>query len=233
MTVSKYVPIGQHICFLIAILANSLLLYLIKIRAGTAFGRYRIMMICFSVYSIFYATVETLTLPVKWLRRFIKLYKFQVLHIQGSGILFYVNSVLKENVKWGVVIISEFDFFLNSRYIVFFQHYTAAHLHFVSQHWPLIVFIDILRFVGKWKLLHEGLLRDYRSTKLYYFDGYKLYLWFLPPLVMFGAWATTIIFIYVPNPETRDFFRNMTREVYEENIDQIAYVGPVYYVSWL
>ncbi|EFO91208.1 hypothetical protein CRE_03418 [Caenorhabditis remanei] len=187
MCVPIYIPIGQHIGFFVALLTNSLLLYLIKTRAGNSFERYRVMMICFSVYSIFYATVETLTLPV--------------LHIQGSGILFYVNSILKENVKWGVVIITlycgSFAFCISTLATHFIYRYIAV----------------------------------CRSTKLYYFDGYKLYLWFLPPLVMFSAWATAIQFIYVPNPETRDFFRNMTREVYEENIDQIAYVGPVYY-TW-
>ncbi|EFO91220.1 hypothetical protein CRE_03419 [Caenorhabditis remanei] len=202
MTVSKYVPIGQHICFLIAILANSLLLYLIKIRAGTAFGRYRIMMICFSVYSIFYATVETLTLPV--------------MHIHGSGILFYVNSFLKNDLLWGVVITSRFALFreiLNNSVSVAYCACFAFCISTLATHF-------VFRYIAVC-----------RSNKLYYFDGYKLYLWFLPPLVMFSVWATTIQFIYVPNPETRDFFRNMTREVYEENIDQIAYVGPVYY-TW-
>ncbi|EGT45179.1 hypothetical protein CAEBREN_16874 [Caenorhabditis brenneri] len=185
MPVSKFISIGQHICFLTAVIANSLLLYLIKIRAGSSFGRYRIMMICFSLYSIFYATVETLTLPV--------------MHIHGSGILFYADSFLKHDLTWGMVIITAycgcFAFCISTLAVHFVFRYIAV----------------------------------CRSNKLYYFDGFKLYLWFIPPCLMFTAWATCIQLVYVPNPDTRDFFRSMTREVYEEDIDTIAYVGPVYY----
>ncbi|EGT45191.1 hypothetical protein CAEBREN_01112 [Caenorhabditis brenneri] len=185
MTVSLLVPIGQHICFVIAVLANSLLLYLVKIRAGLHFGRYRIMMICFSVYSIFYATVETLTLPV--------------MHIHGSGILFYVNSILKDYVGWGVLIATiycgSFAFCISTLATHFVYRYIAV----------------------------------CRSTKLYNFDGYKLYLWFIPSCFLFTAWATAIQLIYVPNQATRDYFRNMTLEVYNENIDQIAFVAPLYF----
>ncbi|EGT34090.1 hypothetical protein CAEBREN_15900 [Caenorhabditis brenneri] len=90
MAVSPYLLVGELLCFFVALSANSLLLYLIKTRAGSSFGRYRIMMISFSLYAIFYTTVETLTLPV--------------MHIHGSGILFYVNSVLKYYKTAGILV---------------------------------------------------------------------------------------------------------------------------------
>lgn len=68
MAVSPYLRICQFLCFFIAIMANTVLLYLIKIRAGASFGRYRIMMITFSIYAIIYATIEILTLPVSFKR---------------------------------------------------------------------------------------------------------------------------------------------------------------------
>ncbi|CAL2042752.1 unnamed protein product [Caenorhabditis brenneri] len=201
MTVSLLVPIGQHVCFVIAVLANSLLLYLIKIRAGSHFGRYRVMMICFSVYSIFYATVETLTLPV--------------MHIHGSGILFYVNSILKENIGWGVMIATiycgSFAFCISTLATHFVYRYIAVYMLSTLED-------EFLNWLA-WN----------QTVKLYYFDGFKLYLWFIPSCLLFTAWATAIQLIYVPNQATRDYFRNMTREVYDENIDQIAFVAPLYF----
>ena len=48
---------------------------------------------------------------------------------------------------------------------------------------------------------------------------------------MLSVWAAAIQFLYDPtDPERRDYFRNMTKEVYDENIDKLAYIGPVYYV---
>ncbi|EFO87231.1 hypothetical protein CRE_07931 [Caenorhabditis remanei] len=120
-----YISISQHIGFFVSLLTNSLLLYLIKTRAGKLFGRYRVLMICFCVYCLFYATVETLASPV--------------VHIHGAGILFYVNSFLKNDMFWGMLMAAD--------------------------------------------------------------------------------------------PERRDYFRNMTKEVYDENIDKLAYIGPVYY-TW-
>ncbi|EFO91206.1 hypothetical protein CRE_03417 [Caenorhabditis remanei] len=182
-----YIPIVQHIGFLVSLLTNSLLLYLIKTRSGKLFGRYRVLMICFCVYCLLYAILEMLTSPV--------------VHIHGAGILFYVNSFLKNDLFWGTEM-------------------SVAY----SACFALCISLLANQFVFRYFAVC-------RSNKLYYFDGYKLYLWFIPPLTMFSVWATAVQFVYVPNPETRDYFRNMTREVYGEDIDQIAYVGPLYY-TW-
>ncbi|EFO91199.1 hypothetical protein CRE_03415 [Caenorhabditis remanei] len=183
-----YIAISQHIGFFVSLLTNSLLLYLIITQAGKLFGRYRVLMICFCVYCLFYAILEMLTAPV--------------VHIHGAGILFYVNSFLKYDFFWAMVMANAY-----SACFAFCMSLLANHF--------------VFRYIAVCK-----------SHKLYYFDGYKLYLWFIPPLTMLIAWSITIQFLYDPtDPERRDYFRNMTREVYDENIEKLAYIGPVYY-TW-
>ncbi|CAL2042751.1 unnamed protein product [Caenorhabditis brenneri] len=185
MAVSPYLLAGELLCFFIAISANTLLLYLIKTRAGSSFGRYRIMMISFSLYAIFYTTVETLTLPV--------------MHIHGSGILFYVNSVLKYYKTAGILV--------STIYCGSF----AFCISMLTTHF-------IFRYIAVC-----------RNNKLYYFDNYKIYLWFIPPCILFAGWGTAIYLCFGPSQVNLDYFREMTKEIYEENIDDIAFLAPVYY----
>ncbi|EGT45193.1 hypothetical protein CAEBREN_11756 [Caenorhabditis brenneri] len=186
MAVSPYLLVGELLCFFVALSANSLLLYLIKTRAGSSFGRYRIMMISFSLYAIFYTTVETLTLPV--------------MHIHGSGILFYVNSVLKYYKTAGI--------FVSTIYCGSF----AFCISMLTTHF-------IFRYIAVC-----------RNNKLYYFEGYKIYLWFIPPCILFAGWGTAIYLCFGPSQVNLDYFREMTMEIYEENIDDIAFLAPVYYL---
>ncbi|CAO4376249.1 unnamed protein product [Caenorhabditis nigoni] len=186
MAVSPYLRICQFTCFFIAIIANTVLLYLIKIRAGSSFGRYRIMMISFSVYAIIYATIEILTLPV--------------MHLHGSGILFYVNSILKHHITAGVL--------MSTLYCGSF----AFCISMLATHF-------IFRYIAVC-----------RNNKLYYFEGSKVYLWLLPPAILFTIWGSSIYFNFGPNQLKRDYFRNITMELYDEDIDKVAFIAPLYYV---
>ncbi|ULT85997.1 hypothetical protein L3Y34_005997 [Caenorhabditis briggsae] len=186
MAVSPYLRICQFSCFFIAIIANTVLLYLIKIRAGSSFGRYRIMMISFSLYAIIYATIEILTLPV--------------MHLHGSGILFYVNSILKHHITAGVL--------MSTLYCGSF----AFCISMLATHF-------IFRYIAVC-----------RNNKLYYFEGNKVYLWLLPPAILFTIWGSSIFFNFGPNQLKRDYFRNVTMQLYDEDIDKVAFIAPLYYV---
>ncbi|CCD64057.1 Serpentine receptor class r-10 [Caenorhabditis elegans] len=185
MAVSPYLRICQFLCFFIAIMANTVLLYLIKIRAGASFGRYRIMMITFSIYAIIYATIEILTLPV--------------MHLHGSGILFYVNSVLKDHISAGVII--------STMYCGSF----AFCISMLATHF-------IFRYIAVCK-----------NNKLHYFEGINVYLWLIPPFFFFTIWGSSIYINFGPNQMKKDYFRNVTLELYDEDIDKIAFIAPLYF----
>ncbi|EGT45182.1 hypothetical protein CAEBREN_22602 [Caenorhabditis brenneri] len=185
MAVSPYLRTCQFLCFFVAIFANSLLLYLMKIRAGSSLGRYRIMMVSFSIYALIYATIEILTLPV--------------MHLHGSGILFYVNSVLKDYQTAGVLIST-----LYCGSFAFCISMLATHF--------------VFRYIAVC-----------RNNKLYYFDGYKIYLWFIPPCLLFTIWGSSIYVNFGPTQTKRDYFRNVTMRLYDEDIDKIAFIAPLYF----
>lgn len=63
MAVPFYLHACQYCAYVIAMIANFLLLHLIKVRAGASFGKYRILMMSLAMYAIFYANIEILTLP--------------------------------------------------------------------------------------------------------------------------------------------------------------------------
>ncbi|CAA90675.1 Serpentine receptor class r-10 [Caenorhabditis elegans] len=54
----------QYSGFLGSIVLNALLLHLLFHKASSSFGRYKILMISFSIFAIFYSIVDVLTLPV-------------------------------------------------------------------------------------------------------------------------------------------------------------------------
>uniref|UniRef100_A0A1I7V3Z8 G protein-coupled receptor n=1 Tax=Caenorhabditis tropicalis TaxID=1561998 RepID=A0A1I7V3Z8_9PELO len=72
-----------------------------------------------------------------------------------------------------------------------------------------------------------------RHQKLYLFDGNRIYLLFIPPVTLFVIWTLSIYFNFGPNQIKKDFFREMTMELYEEDIDMIAFMGPLYFVICL
>uniref|UniRef100_A0A1I7V3Z9 G protein-coupled receptor n=1 Tax=Caenorhabditis tropicalis TaxID=1561998 RepID=A0A1I7V3Z9_9PELO len=69
-----------------------------------------------------------------------------------------------------------------------------------------------------------------RHQKLYLFDGNRIYLLFIPPVTLFVIWTLSIYFNFGPNQIKKDFFREMTMELYEEDIDMIAFMGPLYFI---
>ncbi|EFO87675.1 CRE-STR-129 protein [Caenorhabditis remanei] len=185
MAVTPLLRIIQFTAFTIAISANTLLLYLIKIRAGSSFGSYRVMMISFSIYAIIYSIIEIFTMPV--------------LHVHLSGVLFYVDSILKFHKTAGVLI--------SSLYCGSF----ALCISMLAMHF-------VFRYVAVCN--HQ---------KLHHFDGLKVYLLFIPPFLLFTIWTLSIYFNFGPNEIKNDFFRNVTMELYDEDIDKIAFMGPLYF----
>ncbi|UMM31758.1 hypothetical protein L5515_005825 [Caenorhabditis briggsae] len=185
MAVTPLLRICQFSAFSIAVSANLLLLYLIKMRAGTSFGSYQVMMISFLMYAIVYAFIEILTMPV--------------LHIHKSGVLFYVDSVLKFNPIIGEL--------MSSLYCGSF----ALCISMLATHF-------IFRYVAVCK-----------PHKLYHFDGNKIYKLFIPPTILFVIWTLSIYFNFGPNQVKKDFFRRVAWELYEEDIDKIAFMGPLYF----
>lgn len=73
----------------------------------------------------------------------------------------------------------------------------------------------------------------FRHGKLYYFDGIKIYNLFIPPTILFIVWTLSIYFNFGPNQIKKDFFRNITMQLYDEDIDKISFMGPLYFVSYL
>lgn len=62
----KFIQYTQYGGFASAQVINGLsTLYLLYTRAGSCFGRYRILMIVFSFYAMSYSFIEVLTLPVR------------------------------------------------------------------------------------------------------------------------------------------------------------------------
>nr|pir hypothetical protein F58G4.5 - Caenorhabditis elegans [Caenorhabditis elegans] len=189
MAVTPLLRICQLSAFSIATTANLLLLYLIKVRAGNSFGRYRVLMVSFSIYAIIYAFIEILTMPV--------------LHIHKSGVLFYLDGVLKFQTTIGG--------FMSSLYCGSF----ALCISMLATHF-------IYRYVAVC-----------RHGKLYYFDGIKIYNLFIPPTILFIVWTLSIYFNFGPNQIKKDFFRNITMQLYDEDIDKISFMGPLYFTICL
>ena len=71
----------------------------------------------------------------------------------------------------------------------------------------------------------------FSHQKLHHFDGLKVYLLFIPPFLLFTIWTLSIYFNFGPNEIKNNFFRNVTMELYDEDIDKIAFMGPLYFVS--
>ncbi|EGT34089.1 hypothetical protein CAEBREN_29123 [Caenorhabditis brenneri] len=68
-----------------------------------------------------------------------------------------------------------------------------------------------------------------KPQQLHYFEGNKIYFLFIPPTILFIIWTFSIYFNFGPNQIKKDFFRNMTWHSYEEDIDRIAFMGPLYF----
>ncbi|EFP10232.1 hypothetical protein CRE_24114 [Caenorhabditis remanei] len=64
MDVEKIIQIIQYAAFVSAQLINVVLLYLLFFRASSSFGRYRVLMIVFSMFAMVYSLIEVLTFPV-------------------------------------------------------------------------------------------------------------------------------------------------------------------------
>ncbi|CAO4376251.1 unnamed protein product [Caenorhabditis nigoni] len=185
MAVPVYLHIVQYCAFVIAIISNCLLLHLIRMRAGASFGRYRILMISFSIYAIVYANIEIFTLPV--------------MYIQGSGMIFYVDSFLKYHQDAGLLI------------AIVYCGCLALCISMLSTHF-------IFRYIAVC-----------RQQNIQIFNGNKIYLLFLPPFTLFIIWAIEMYTCYRPEEIKRDFFRKIITDLYEEDIDQIAFIAPLYY----
>lgn len=181
------------------------------------------------------------------------------MHLHGSGILFYVNSVLKDHISAGVIISSKL-IVENSIISIFVQQCTVDHLHSVSPCLPLTSFSDTLQFASK-SIKHRfsilfspqlgissflifnlkkntsGVLIGnnryiiFRNNKLHYFEGINVYLWLIPPFFFFTIWGSSIYINFGPNQMKKDYFRNVTLELYDEDIDKIAFIAPLYFVS--
>ncbi|CAB3398748.1 unnamed protein product [Caenorhabditis bovis] len=108
----------HYIAFVGAQLTNSLCLYLIYAKSCANFGRYRVMMIMFNVYSMIYALVHLLTQPV--------------MHMELAGTLFFIDSFdfIKFNraigVPIGVIYCGSFTFCLAIFAVNFFYRYLAV-----------------------------------------------------------------------------------------------------------
>ncbi|PIC22472.1 hypothetical protein B9Z55_016517 [Caenorhabditis nigoni] len=185
MTVPAYLHIVQYCAFGIAIIANSLLLHLIRMRAGLSFGRYRVLMISFSIYAIVYANIEIFTLPV--------------MYMQGAGMIFYVDSVLKNHQDIGLLI------------AVSYCGCLAFCISMLATHF-------IFRYIAVCRQHH-----------IHIFNGYKVYLLLIPPFFLFLIWAGAMFVCYRPNEVKRDFYRKVIADLYEEDIDQVAFIAPLYY----
>ncbi|CAI2355037.1 unnamed protein product [Caenorhabditis sp. 36 PRJEB53466] len=123
----------------------------------------------------------------------------KVLHIHGAGILFYVDSILKYHISAGVFIAT------------ICCGSFALCLSMLATHF-------VYRYVAVCK-----------PQKMYYFEGNNVYFWFLPPLSLFTIWVISFHFNFGPNAFKRDYFRNLTMEVYDEDIDTIAFIAPLYF----
>ncbi|EFO87727.1 hypothetical protein CRE_05689 [Caenorhabditis remanei] len=185
MAVPFYLHICQYCAYFIATVTNCLLLHLIQRRAGSTFGRYRVLMISFSIYAIVYANIEILTLPV--------------MYVQGAGMIFYVDSVLKYHQDAGLLI------------AIVYCGCLALCISLLTTHF-------IFRYIAVC-----------RQENIHIFKGNKLYLLFLPPFFLFIIWAISIYVNYRPNQLKKDFFRKVISELYEEDIDKIAFIAPLYY----
>ncbi|UMM42738.1 hypothetical protein L5515_018449 [Caenorhabditis briggsae] len=64
MNVEKLVQYIQYGGFVSAQVINVTLLYLLYFRANSSFGRYRVLMMVFSIFAMVYSLIEILTLPV-------------------------------------------------------------------------------------------------------------------------------------------------------------------------
>ncbi|KAF1752199.1 hypothetical protein GCK72_018753 [Caenorhabditis remanei] len=126
-----------------------------------------------------------------------------VLHVHLSGVLFYVDSILKFHKTAGVLI--------SSLYCGSF----ALCISMLAMHF-------VFRYVAVCN--HQ---------KLHHFDGLKVYLLFIPPFLLFTIWTLSIYFNFGPNEIKNDFFRNVTMELYDEDIDKIAFMGPLYFAICL
>ncbi|PIC23653.1 hypothetical protein B9Z55_017278 [Caenorhabditis nigoni] len=150
-----------------------------------SFGNYRVLMILFSIYSILYAFIEIFTMPV--------------LHIYKSGVLFYLDSVLKLFPRIGEPMASL---------------YCGSFALCIS----MLAVQFIYRYVAVCK-----------PQKLHYFEGYKIYYLLIPPLILFILWTFSIYLNFAPNQIKKDFFREVAWELYGENIDEISFMGPLYF----
>uniref|UniRef100_A0A1I7U2K0 Serpentine receptor class r-10 n=1 Tax=Caenorhabditis tropicalis TaxID=1561998 RepID=A0A1I7U2K0_9PELO len=185
MAVPLYLHICQYVAYIIAIASNCLLLHLIRMRAGSSFGKYRILMISFSIYSLVYANVEILALPV--------------MYVEGAGMIFYVDSVLKHHADAGLAI------------AIIYCGCLALCISMLTTHF-------IFRYVAVC-----------RPEKMALFKGNRIYFLFIPPFTLFSIWAASIYGNYRPNEVKREFFRRVLKDLYEEDIDQVAFIAPLYY----
>ncbi|CAL2042749.1 unnamed protein product [Caenorhabditis brenneri] len=185
MAVPIYLHICQYCAYVIAIVSNCLLLHLIRMRAGNSFGRYRVLMISFSIYAILYANIEIFTLPV--------------MYMQGAGMIFYVDSVLKHHEDAGLAI------------AVIYCGCLALCISMLATHFVFRYFAVC------------------RQQQMHIFKGYKVYFLFFPPIFLFSIWAASMYLNYRPLDVKRDFFRKVVMDYFEEDIDKIAFIAPLYY----
>ncbi|CAI5451734.1 unnamed protein product [Caenorhabditis angaria] len=186
MSLPYYYRLSEYVAFVGAVLMNSSLLYLLVTKAGASFGRYRIFMITFCLYTMVYSFIVVLAQPV--------------IHIEGPSIIFILGGYFKFNKTYG--------YFLCGLYCGSFAFCTATFAtHFIYR------YINVCRF-----------------HLLQIFDGWKLWLWYIPPIILMYIWGAVNVYVFEINDFKKNYFRKIMNETYEENVDEVVFVAPIYFL---
>ncbi|KAF1748483.1 hypothetical protein GCK72_024950 [Caenorhabditis remanei] len=163
---------------------NSVLLFLLYYRANPKFGRYRILMIVFSLSALWYSIIEVLTLPVMFSK--------------GRSLCVCSNGPLRLYRPIGVpltgIYCGSFGLCISLLALHFFYRYIAV----------------------------------CKSEKMYYFDGNRIYITFLPCVVVFIAWSLTTYYPMAPDEMRERHYHDVLMEHFNTNSHESSFLAMMF-----
>ncbi|CAI5441883.1 unnamed protein product [Caenorhabditis angaria] len=126
---------------------------------------------------------------------------FKVMHIEGPSILFFLQEeFLKYHMIYG---------------------YLASGLFCGSFAFCIMAFA--IHFIYRY-------LSVCRPNLLHVFNGPKLFLWYLIPSISMILWGSLNVWLYHADNFRRNYFREVMNKTYNEDVDRIIFLGPIYYL---
>ncbi|CAL2050797.1 unnamed protein product [Caenorhabditis brenneri] len=180
----KVVESLQYAGFGGSLVFNSVLLVLLCIKANSNYGRYRILMVAFSLFAVWYSIIEILTLPVMFC-------KGRSLCVCSNGPLTMHRSI---GVPLTTVYCGSFGLCISLLTLHFFYRYVAV----------------------------------CKPDKMYYFDGKRILVTFIPSSIIFITWSLTTYYPMMPDEMREKHYHDVLLEYFNANSHETSFLAMMY-----